>query len=299
MSNNSDLKQIQENNYIKHKQIDIYQLENIIKNYLLSIHPKHSNGFVIRILDNDPENINYERRRSYIVTFPYINFINDDDINKILNIWSEYVMLNILENYDYLKELSLLSIDPINISKELKDINIQFSGSASNPELLIRNLTYDIIDQMNKHLIEYYMDIMHPEIDINDSEQLEEFNKVFDEIDIDTIYEKYKYAEVYIPIEVITSNNNSIFEQEQEQDQEQESESVVSVFGKKENNIVFYLNGIIETNMKHIDIIDNIRCCIDFNDKSEILKYDKEEIVYKFNNNKKPIQFEIITNPDI
>ena len=264
----------------KYKQIDIYQLETTIKNYLLKIHPHHSNGFVIRILDIDSENPNYERRRSYIVTFPYISneseLNKEDDVNKILNTWSEYAMFNVVENYNFLNEISLLSIDPINISKNITDINIQFSGSVSNPELLIRSLTFDIIEQMNKHLIEYYMDIEHPEVDINDSEQLEEFNKIFDDIDIEAIYERFKFADVYIPIEVKMANSE-----------------------KRTNNLVFYVNGTIRTDMKHIDIIDEIRSCIDFNDKNEILKYDKEEIVYKFGNNKKVMQFEIITDPDI
>ena len=43
------------NNYIKQKKIDIYQLETIIREYLLSIHPKHSNGFIIRLGDIEKE----------------------------------------------------------------------------------------------------------------------------------------------------------------------------------------------------------------------------------------------------
>lgn len=263
---------------IKYNHIDIYQLNDVIKNYLLTKHPLHSNGFIIRILDNDNENINYERRRAYIITFPHIsNEIEkkENDSNEIISMWSEYAIMNIIENYNYLTELSLLSIDPINVSKNIDKINIQFSGSISNPEVLVRNLTLDIINQMNKHLMEYYIDKHYPDIDITDSEQLETFNEKFDDIDIESIYELYPYAEVYIPIEVIINGS------------------------KTENNQVFYVNGTISTSMKYIDIIDDIRLCLDFNDKNEILKYDKDEIVYKFSKNKKIVQFEIITDPDI
>lgn len=87
--------------------------------------------------------------------------------------------------------MNILSIDPLRI-KDCNEIRIQYSGTHINPEGIIRNLTFDIIDQMNKHLIELYMDENYPEIDINDSEDKEEFNKIFDELDIDEIYEIYK-----------------------------------------------------------------------------------------------------------
>ena len=275
MNQNTDTKLSSGINYHK---IDIYQLNTIIQNYLLTKHPKHSNGFVIRILDNDNENCNYERRRSYIVTFPQIgNTITEieHNTNEIVGKWSEYAIINVIENYNYLTELSLLSIDPINVSKNIDKINIQFSGSVSNPEILIRNLTLDVINQMNKHLIEYYMDKYHPNIDITNSEELEEFNEKFDEIDMESIYELYPYAEVYVPIEVIINGSN------------------------KKNNQVFYINGIISTTMKYIDIIDDIRSCLDFNYKNEILKYCEDEIIYKFCKNKNITPFEIITEPDI
>jgi len=260
---------------IKTLKMNIHQLDIVINEYLSKTHPKHSNGFIIRIIDE--QNINFERRRSYIVSFPKILSIND--INKISSVWSEYAMINIY-NFDYLNELSLLSIDPINIQKDINTINIQLSGTTINSEVLVRNLTYDIIDQMNKHLIEFYIDQEYPEIDITDSEQLEEFNKKFDDIDIELIYDKYQFVDIYIPIEITTVQQNNQHNNQQ-------------------NNIVFYLNGTIETKFKHIDIIDDIRKCLDFNDQNELLKYDKEEIIYKFGNNKKNMSFEIITDPDI
>ena len=119
------------------------------------------------------------------------------------------------------------------------------------------------------------MDKYHPNIDINNSEELEEFNEKFDEIDMESIYELYPYAEVYVPIEVIINGSDN------------------------KNNQVFYMNGIISTTMKYVDIIDDIRTCLDFNDKNETLKYYEDEIIYKFCKNKNITPFEIITEPDI
>ena len=48
-----------------------------------------------------------------------------------------------------------------------------------------------------------------------------------------------------------------------------------------------------------IDIIDEIRECLDTDDTTEIFKYDKEEIVYKFGTNKEIKSFNFITDPDI
>ena len=58
------------NKIIKTNKINIYEMSDNIKQYLLTLDSKDSNGFVIRILDEDNENSNYERRRSYIITFP-------------------------------------------------------------------------------------------------------------------------------------------------------------------------------------------------------------------------------------
>jgi hypothetical protein len=267
-----------DNTFIKYNKINVYEISENIKQYLSTIHPKHSNGFIIRILDEDIENSNYERRRSYIVTFPKINDDNKEiEINNVLSAWAEYAITNVVENYDCLKELSILSIDPINVLKNITEINVQFSGCVSNPEILIRNITFDIIQQMNKHIIEYYMDNNHPDIDISNSDDLEKFNEVFNDVDIETIYNMYPIVEVYVPIEVLLKNDIN-----------------------KKNNLVFYLNGTILTTTKYVDIINDIRKSLDFDDKNELLKYDKDEIVFKFSKKiKKIIPFAIITDADI
>jgi hypothetical protein len=167
--------------------------------------------------------------------------------------------------------MTIKAIDPISISKEFTNIQIKYAGTVTNPEKFIKNLTVDLIEQMNKRLMEKYMDDNHPEVDILDSDQLEQFNQNFDDIDMDIIYEKYKFVDVYIPIKL--SVDTEVIE--------------------------FFLHGVINTKSIYIDVVDEIRSCINSNDSSEVLSYDKDEIIYKFGNNKEVIEFAIITDPKI
>lgn len=238
--------------------IPIHETVNIINEYLINKHPKNSNGFIIRISKKMPNN--FTKRNMYIINFPKINN------NRITDKWSEYIFNNIVDNYDMNEIVTVISIDPILVPKDFNDVVIQFSGSVTNPENLIQSISMDIIDQMNKHLIEQYMDETFPEIDILDSDRKEEI----DNIDLDDIYNKYKYADVYVPI---TLTSNEIPEK-----------------------TTFYLNGTITTKAKTFEIINDIRICMDTDDVSEVFEYDKADIVYKFGSNKTEKPFNIITN---
>jgi hypothetical protein len=69
----------------------INEVENKIRLYLESKHPSNSNSFIIRL--SDDINLIYERRRSYIVQFPFINQIDkNEQIYKIIDRWSEYAL---------------------------------------------------------------------------------------------------------------------------------------------------------------------------------------------------------------
>jgi hypothetical protein len=241
-------------------------VENIIKIYLQTKHTINSNGFLIRLSDNI--NAVYERRRSYIVKFPTLD---QDIIYQIINRWTEYALDNIIENYDLNQQMTILSIDPLKFSTDQSDITIKFSGEVINPEIIIRKLSIDIIEQMNKHLIETYMDKHYPYIDMDDINQREEFNEIFDNIDLNDIYAEYPQAEVYVPLSLRSNDDD----------------------------ITFYINGTILTTHHLINIIDDIRLCLDSNNKNEIINYDKDDIVYKFVSNKKLQDFNIITDPQI
>ena len=255
-------------NHIKLNKVTLHEFDKVFNKYFDEKHPQDSNGLII-ILSEQLQN-NYEERKSYIIKFPFIK--NDNDKLEIINKWSEYAIENIIKNYDLLTEFTIVSINSIDIENDIKEISINYLGSNINPESFIKLLTIDIIEQLNKHLIETYMDLTYPEIDMDDSEQMSSFNEEFNNIDLKDIYNKYSTAEVYIPINY--SNNN-------------------------ENNIVFYLNGIIKTNSTFIDIVNDIRSNLDTDDLSEIFNYDKENIVYKFSNNQKLSNFSIISDPII
>ena len=239
--------------------ITIYDIEKKIRLYLETIHPKTSNGFIIRL--SDKINIVYERRKSYIATFP---LINQQIIEDILNKWSEYALNDILDNYDLTQLFTILSIDPIKISSDQTEINIKYAGEIINPENIIRCLTLDIIEQMNKHMIELYMDNNYPET--------ENYNEIFDKIELDDIYSEYPDVDIYVPLK-LSSND--------------------------ESDIIFYLNATIKTNNHLIDIIDDIRISLNSDDVNEIISYEKEDIVYKFGKNKVLQSFTIITDPQL
>ena len=243
------------------------EIETKIKIYLETIHPKESNGFIIRLADYI--NTIYERRRSYIIKFP---FINQSNINNIVDKWSMYAIDNIIEDYDINKEFSIVSIDPLKFSTNQINITICYGGYTINPEILIKKLCIDIIEQMNKHLIELYMDTNYPDIDIEDPNDREKFNEIFDNLDMDILFNKYQIADVYIPLQLKSSTIN---------------------------DTIFYINGTISTKYHIIDIVEDIRNCLDTDDVQEIITYDKDDIIYKFNCNKILQNFSIITDPQI
>jgi hypothetical protein len=251
--------------------INIYDMENIISSYLTDKHPQKSNGFIIRLEDIIQNS--YSRRRCYIIQFPLFQLDKQNIIYQIMEKFSQFAIEHIIDNYDLNHEFTIISIDPININKKITDIFIQYSGMTINPEDIIKSISQDIISQMNKRIIELYMDNNYPDIDIADNDQREEFNKIFDQIEINTIHDKYPYVDIYVPINFTKSNDDT--------------------------NIMIYINGTIKTSTQVIDIIDNIRTCLDTDDTNEIFKYDKDEIVYKFDSNKEIKSFNFITDPDI
>ena len=235
---------IEEKHVNLHK-IDIYEMEQTITSYLVNNHPVTSNGFFIRLEDLIQNS--YSRRRCYIIEFPLFNDNKLEIISQIMDKWTQYAIEHIIENYDLSKEFTIVSIDPVKINKNITDISIQFAGMTVNPEDIVKSISIDIINQMNKRIIELYMDTNYPEIDIADSDQREQFNDIFDQIDMETIYEKYPFADVYIPINLTKSNDDT--------------------------NVMIYINGTISTSVRIIDIIDDIRECLDTDDTNEIFNY--------------------------
>lgn len=243
--------------------IDIYAIEDVLREFLSNqIIDEKSNGLLIRLADTLPNS--YTRRRMYIIEYP------EKDINKILNRWSEYALDNIIENYDLLKLFTIVSIQPLKIPN-VKDFLIKYSGHTIVPEDLIKKVTTAIIDNMHNHLLEYYMDEYHPEIDIANSE--EEYD-----IDLEEVYETFPLVQVYVPIKEVNSNET------------------------------FYLNGTIRSTSVYVDIINEIRLTLDFDDLAEQLELKEDEIIYKYipkegtklwnhelHNNIKLENFEIIT----
>ena len=186
--------------------------------------------------------------------------------------WSMYAIDNIIEDYDINKEFTIVSIDPLKFSTNQLDITICYGGNSINPEILIKKLCIDIIEQMNKHLIELYMDSNYPHIDIEDQDDREKFNEIFDNLDMNDLYNKYLTAEIYIPLKLKSSTIN---------------------------DTIFYINGTISTKYHIINIVDSIRSCLDSDDIQEIITYDKDDIIYKFSCNNILQEFSIITDPQI
>lgn len=246
----------------------INDVEKYIRLYLETKHQIDSSGFIIRLSDNI--NSIYERHRTYIMQFP---LINPDLISQIISCWSEYALENIIENYNLHQRMTILAIEPLKIASTQNEIIIKYINEKINPEIIIRQLSLDIIEQMNKHMIELYMDQNYPNIDINDSEQENEYNEIFDSIDIEQIYSTYPQAEIYIPLKLKSKMDS--------------------------NDIIFYINGTINTTSHIINIVDDIRICLESDNQDEIISYAKDEIVYKYGKNKELQQFSIITDPQI
>lgn len=245
--------------------ITINEIEVILRDYLNTVHPKKSNGFIIRLSESIKNN--YNKRKSYIVNFP----IEDKfDVDNIVNEWTEYAINNIIENYDLTSKYTIVSIDPITVDKTINKVIIQYSGEMISPEELVKSVSFAIIEQMNVRLIETYMDENYPDIDIAD----EAYTKLLDDIDIESIYDKYKNIDIYVPIKTVINDDIK-------------------------NNMIFYLNGTIKPDSVIIDIVNDIRMCLDFNDINEKLEFTKEDIVYKFNTTNALSKFTIITDADI
>ena len=229
------------NHNLKLNDINVLEIENVIRTYLTDIHPKTSNGIFIRI--GNKVNNQYEKRDMFIISFPF------NDIHNIVYKWSEFIVNHY--DIDLTRTFTIVSIDPISV-KNIDHISIQYSGTSINPEYFIREVANDIIEQMNKHLIEKYMDDNYPEIDIEDIDQQDQYNEILDKTDMEDIYKIFRYAEIYVPIQL------------------------------NDTDIEFYVNGCTQTNSKVINIINDIRKCLSFDNSSEIFKYDKTEIIYKF-----------------
>ena len=245
--------------------ITINEVEIVLRDYLEKVHPKKSNGFIIR-LSHSIKN-NYNVRKSYIVNFPIDDKFN---IDNIINEWTDYAINYIIENYDLMSKYTIMSIDPITVDRTINKVIIQYSGETTSPEELVKSVSLAIIEQMNVHLIETYMDEHYPDVDVSDGE----YENLLDELDMDNIYEKYKYADVYVPIKTVIDDD-------------------------VKNNMIFYLNGTIKTDTIITEIVDDIRMSLDFNDVNEKLEFKKEDIVYKFNTINEPSNFTIITDANI
>lgn len=250
--------------------ITLYELENILFYYFDNAHPIDSNGFIIRIGDILENSQN--RRRSYFVNFPEMTNLNNELISKLHNeIISNFVSYgseNIIPNNDLNYQFTIISIDPIKVSTLFDTVKITYGGVNVNQEDLIRTMSMDIINFMYKHLIEYYMDQHYPNIDIDDKEQLDIFNDIFDNLDIDEICLLYPMVEVYVGINFISKDK-------------QITQNLLSLLPQ---TCEIYLNGIIHSNYKIIDIIDAIRECLNSDDPNEIFTYSKDDIVFKFIN---------------
>ena len=142
---------------LKLNDINIFEIENVIRIYLTDIHPITSNGIFIRI--GNKMNDQYEKRDMFIISFPLLE--NNNDINNIVYKWSEFVVN--YYNVDFTMTFTIVSIDPINVPN-INHIKIQYSGTSINPEYFIREVANDIIEQMNKHLIEKYMGLCTPKL---------------------------------------------------------------------------------------------------------------------------------------
>jgi hypothetical protein len=252
--------------------ITINEIEVILRDYLETVHPKKSNGFIIRLSESIKNN--YTKRKSYIVNFPENKSEDKFNVNNIVNEWSDYAINNIIDNYDLTSKYTIVSIDPISVDKNINKIIIQYSGETISPEELVKSVSLKIIEQMNVRLIEMYMDEFHSDIDIYDEAYADKLAEIYDDIDMESIYDKYKYVDVYVPIKTVISENVN-------------------------DNIVFYLNGTIKVDSVITDIVDDIRMCLDFNDINERLEFIKEDIVYKFDTKNVLSKFTIITDPDI
>ena len=234
--------------------MNIFDIHSTIHEYFYNKHPNESNSCIIRLSDKITKSHN--RRRSYIIEFPLIH--NNDEI---LEKWLEYSISNILND-----NLTIVSIDPLKINKSFDKINIFLAGININPEDFIRSLAFDIIELLNIHLIELYMDQHHPTIDIDDKE----YNEIFDSVNINDIYNNnnYAYCIVHIPFTIVSDDTYNL-----------------------------KILGTIKTNSSAIDIIDDLRQCLDSNDTNEIFDYNKEDIFYNFGKHiEKP--FDIIFNTD-
>lgn len=102
------------NTNIQLANINIGEIETVLLHYLNNIHPKTSNGFIIRLLEpilNPNNQLQYEKREMHIVNFP-LHFLNQSEIHNIIDKWTEYALENILINDDITQEFTIGSIDP-------------------------------------------------------------------------------------------------------------------------------------------------------------------------------------------
>lgn len=258
---------------LKFNQIEVYEIENILRHFFANLRPPESNGFLIRFGDKIN---NFNRRRSYIVNYP-INDISDNltdhplinmliDVNDITDKFISYVVENVL-NFDLNAKITIVSINAIKVNKKFNQTQIIFSGSDLNLEDLILEISTDIIQNMSLRLTEYYMDVNYPDIDITDPEDKEKFDLIFDNLDIDDIFESYPIVDVYVPLTLKVNDEH----------------------------INIYLNGTISTNSKIVDIIDSIRLSLDTNDINEQITYSSDEIIYKFETTNLLNDFVLIT----
>ena len=238
--------------------ITIVKLINVFKQYLIEKKNNNFNLIILRITMTLTKT--NEQTNNYEVCLP-----EKYDINDVITCFSNYIIDNLTNNYDVNKLITLTSIDIFRTNKSYDDIKIACIKNTITQENFIRKLCVDIIDQMNKHLFEQYMEENYNYIDIYDENDKEMYIDIINNISMKDVYDKYKFVTIYVPIDVMNKD------------------------------IRFFINGHISITSTAITIMKDIRECLENNIEDEF-NYDKSEIIYKFTNSNIKIKFDIISD---
>jgi len=224
----------------------IFDIQIDIIKYFTNVHNKNNNCVLLSLI----EKISHSHDK---ITNYYINYPLEINVEDIYNRWLEYAIENLNIN-----KLSLLSISSINVEYCFSKIDIICGDININPEEFIRKLCFDIIENLNIHLIEMYRDNYYD--DYNDHE----YNEVFNNTDMQDIYDIYPTVNILVPITLEKDNNKT----------------------------EFFISGTIKTNFNVINIIDDIRECLESDDLTEIFNYEGCNIEYEYGNFKE-IKFDL------